>query len=145
MFKGGYEVRSMIMAIFILISVIFISLVVSVNVFGYEYTDEDIKLIARITQHEAGNQSELGQRLVIDTILNRLDSDEFPNTVADVINQPGQYCNPKQKPPIYIYKLIEDEIRVRTNDKVLWFRKYKYHPYGTPIIQEGDHYFSGGM
>lgn len=106
MFKGGYEVRSMIMAIFILISVIFVSLVVSINVFGYEYTDEDIKLIARVTQHEAGNQSELGQRLVIDTILNRLDSDEFPNTVADIINQPGQYCNPKQKPPIYIYKLI---------------------------------------
>lgn len=128
----------------LIVFLFFISLFTT-NVYAYEYTTEDIKLIARVTQHEAGNQSELGQRLVIDTILNRLDSDEFPNTVTEVINQPGQYCNSKLKPPIYIYKLVEDEIRVRTNDQVLWFRKNRYHTYGIPIIKEGAHYFSGGI
>ena len=133
------------MSIFVFISIILMSLLISINVFGYEYTDEDILFIGRVVQHESGNQSELGQRLVIDTILNRVESPDFPNTVSDVLNQPGQYCNPKIKPPIYVYKLIEDEIRVRTNNQVLWFRKNRYHTYGIPIIKEGVHYFSGGI
>ena len=129
----------------LLFSFLFVLLILLNTVWAYEYTPEDIVLIGKVVNHEAGNQSELGKRLVIDTILNRVDSSEFPNTVNDVINQPGQYCNPKQKPPIYIYKLIEDEIRLRTNDQVLWFRKNRYHTYGIPIIKEGAHYFSGGI
>ena len=114
-----------------------------IKVNAYEYTPDDILFMGRVVQHEAGNQSELGQRLVIDTILNRVDSKEFPNTVTEVLTQPGQYCNPKEKPPIYIYKFIEDEIRLRTNSQVLWYRTNKYHSYGNPIIKEGNHYFSG--
>ena len=114
-----------------------------INVYAYEYQPEEKILIGKIIQHECPHESELGQRLVIDTILNRVESGEFPNTVSDVISQPGQYCEPKEKPPIYIYKLIEDEIRTRTNPNVLWYRTKRYHTYGTPLIQEGSHYFSG--
>ena len=115
-----------------------------VTVHAYEYTPEDIIEIGCMVQQEAGNQSNLGKILVIDTVLNRVDSDDFPNTPHEVINQPEQYAV-GSKPPIYVYKLIEDEIRLRTNNQVLYFRKHRYHKYGIPLLKEGDHYFSGGM
>lgn len=113
-------------------------------VYGYEYTPEDVVMIGKIVQHECPHESELGQRLVIDTIMNRVESEAFPNTVRDVLNQPGQYCNPSKYPPNYIYTLIAQEAYNRTNNQVLWYRTKDYHKYGTPIIQEGSHFFSGG-
>lgn len=113
---------------------------------AHEYTPSDIVEIGRSVQQEAGNQSDLGKRLVVDTILNRVDSDRFPNTPIEVINQPGQYTKIRGNPPEELYSLIAEEIYVRrTNSEVLWFKKYNYHKYGNPIIKEGDHYFSGGM
>ena len=127
-----------------------IGLLLGLFIFGnkvkaYEYTADDMVMIGKVVQHEAGNQSELGKRLVIDTIMNRVESDRFPNTVKDVLNQPGQYCNPKKYPPDDMYRLIAEEIYFRTNNDVLWYRTNKYHTYGLPIIQEGAHYFSGGI
>ena len=114
------------------------------DVEAHEYTPADIVLIGKVVQHEAGNQSDLGKRLVCDTILNRVDSENFPNTVKEVILQPGQYCNPKRYPPDDVYRLVSEEIYTRTNNQVLWYRTRKYHKYGVPILVEGDHYFSGG-
>ena len=114
--------------------------------FGHEYTPKDMVEIARVVHQEAGNQSELGKRLVTDTILNRVDSDDFPNTPHEVITQEDQYAIYSGYAPEELYSIIADEIyNQRTNDKVLWFRKHRYHTYGEPIIKEGDHYFSGGM
>ena len=73
--------------------------VVSVNTVEaplfYPYTEEEVTMIAAIIQCEAGNQSDRGQRYVADSILNRVDSPWFPNTVLEVINQPGQYVTSK--------------------------------------------------
>ena len=110
----------------------------------WAYEPADIVLIGKVVNHEAKNESELGQRLVIDTILNRVESDKFPNTVYDVIHQPGQYCDPDEYAPRWMYSLIAQEMVNRTNDKVLWYRTKKYHTYGTPLLVEGAHYFSGG-
>ena len=113
------------------------------EIYGYEYTPEEIVMIGKIVEHECPHESELGQRLVVDTILNRVESDEFPNSVRDVLEQEGQYCKPDKLPPNDIYKIIADEIYNRTNPDVLWFRTKHYHKLGTPLIQEGSHYFSG--
>ena len=112
-------------------------------VYAYDYTPEEMVMIGKIVQHECPHESELGQRLVIDTIMNRVESEAFPNTVRDVLDQPGQYCNPKKYPPEDIYILIAQEAYNRTNSNVLWYRTKKYHSYGRPITQEGGHYFSG--
>lgn len=112
---------------------------------AYDYSPEEMVMIGKVVQHEAGNQSELGKRLVIDTIMNRVESDKFPNTVKEVIGQKGQYCNPKDYPPRDIYTLIAQEMYNRTNSQVLWYKTKDYHKYGTPIIHEGNHYFSGGI
>ena len=49
---------------------------------------EEIELIALVTMAEAEGEPEEGKRLVIDTILNRVDFGEFPSTVTEVIYQP---------------------------------------------------------
>ena len=57
------------------------------------FSDEEIDLIALVTMAEAEGESELGKRLVIDTILNRVDAETHPNTVHDVIYQNGQFTS----------------------------------------------------
>ena len=115
----------------------------AIPVSAHEYDPSEIVLIGKVVHHEAGNQSELGKRLVADTILNRVESDKFPNTVAEVINQPGQYCNPTKYPPDGTYKIVAEEIYMRTNPKVLYFKAGGYHSFAVPIVKEGNHYFSG--
>lgn len=106
-------------------------------------TEDDLYLAASVVQSEAGNQSEMGQRLVADVIFNRLESEAFPNSVSAVIHQRGQFTKRRLAPPPSILQIVEEELYFRTNSEVLWFKTKKYHTYGHPIIQEGDHYFSG--
>lgn len=106
-------------------------------------TPDEVKLIAQVTYAEANNQCEEGKRLVIDTILNRLDDNRFPNTISGVIKQPNQYACSRKKTTDEITKLVLEELETRTNNQVLWFRTKRYHKYGTPIVKVGDHYFSG--
>lgn len=114
----------------------------------FDLSDEEIRLIALVTMAEAEGEPELGKRLVIDTILNRVDSDRFPNTVHGVIYQPNQFssvwngrsdrCTVRDD----ICKLVIEEAASRTNKDVIFFRTDYYHPYGTPMFSIGSHYFS---
>lgn len=113
-----------------------------------DISQEEIHLIALLTDAEAGGESEYGQRLVIDTVLNRLLTDGFPKTVYDVINQPNQY-SPVSSGRIWnrvlrddLVRLVEEECIKRTNKEVLFFRTKYYHSFGTPMFQVGAHYFS---
>lgn len=56
------------------------------------FTDEEIHLIEATIQHEVGNFSETYQKLIAELIYNRLMSDEFPNTVEEVLYQENQFC-----------------------------------------------------
>lgn len=111
-------------------------------------SESDINLIALVTMAEAENQCEEGKRLVISTILNRVDSDRFPDTVYDVIYQTNQFtsmwngrvdrCYVKED----IRQLVIEEAISRTNHEVIFFRGGRYSSYGTPFAKVGDHYFS---
>lgn len=111
-------------------------------------SEADMRLIAHMTMAEAEGESEYGQRLVIDTILNRVDSEQFPDSVQGVIYQPYQFssindgrfgrCYVKDD----IYQLVIEEVQSRTNSSVIFFRTGRYSDYGTPMIKEGAHYFS---
>ena len=85
---------------------------------------EDISLIALVTMAEAEGECEDGKRLVIDAILNRMDSEHFPDNVYDVIYQRNQ------------------ELLSRTNTDVIFFTAGEYSKYGVPMFQLGNHYFS---
>lgn len=57
------------------------------------YTQEDLDLLAHIIYAEAGSSwiPDRIQRLVGSVVLNRVESSRFPNTIKEVIYQPGQY------------------------------------------------------
>lgn len=114
----------------------------------YPLTQEEIDLIALVTMGEAEGETELGKRLVIDTILNRIDHPSFPDTVYDVIYQPNQfsvmwnsridrcYVMPE------IVELVKEELLERTNYDCVFFMAGGYSKYGEPLFQECCHYFS---
>ena len=111
-------------------------------------SDDDVELIAKVTWLESGGECEKTQRLVIDSILNRYDSKYFPDTIRKVVYQKNQYSvvsyskfnsvTPRER----IYELIEEELRNRTNDEVLYFRTNHYHRFGTPLFSIDNVYFS---
>lgn len=112
------------------------------------YTEDEIDLIALVCMGEAEGESELGKRLVIDTILNRAESNYFPDTVEEVVYQSGQFecmwngridrCDITDE----VRELVISEMRSKENSDVLFFRAGYYHDFGTPVLSEGNHYFS---
>ena len=111
-------------------------------------SNEDIELLALVTMAEAEGESEEGKRMVIDTILNRVDSERFDNTIGEVIYAPNQFTSiwngriDRCYVADDIYQLVIEELSNRTNYDVLDFTAYQYGAYGTPMFQIGNHYFS---
>lgn len=109
---------------------------------------EDVELIALVTMAEAEGECEEGKRLVIDTILNRVDSEHFPDTVYEVIYQPNQFssmwngrvdrCEVRED----ICDLVYEELESRRNYDVVFFTAGEYSAYGVPMFQVENHYFS---
>lgn len=53
----------------------------------YHFSDEELEALLRIVEAEAGGEDEDGRLLVANVVLNRVNSDLFPNTVSEVIFQ----------------------------------------------------------
>ena len=111
-------------------------------------SNEEIELIALVTMAEAEGEPEEGKRLVIDTILNRVDHKRFPNTVSDVIYQKDQFTSMWNGRLNSCYasddicKLVKEEVKSRKDSNVIFFRTSRYSDYGSPMFQVGRHYFS---
>lgn len=116
-----------------------------------DISNDDIELIALVTMAEAEGECEEGKRLVIDTILNRVDSDSFPDTVYEVVYQPNQFSSmwngrvDRCYIDDYICQLVTEELCNRKNYDVIFFTADRYGKYGTPMFQIGNHYFSSGI
>lgn len=118
-------------------------------------SDNEIHLISLCVMGEAEGESDLGKRLVVDTILNRVDCDGFPDNIADVIYQPNAFeCmwNGRVERCVnsdnyiemmnHIPKLVTEELTNRHNSDVVFFCAGGYSDYGTPLFRIGNHYFS---
>ncbi|PSR20731.1 MAG: hypothetical protein C7B45_13665 [Sulfobacillus acidophilus] len=72
----------------------------------YHLSVADMRLLARLVQAEAGNQSYVAQVAVAAVVLNRVRTAGFPHTITGVIFAPGQFeaiSSPAfQKPPTRI-------------------------------------------
>lgn len=109
----------------------------------FNITSEEFELLAKVVMGEAGNQEEIGQRLVIDTVLNRVNDNRFPDTIYEVLTQPNQYyVNESIIPSPEIYGYIYDELIKLYNEEVLYFRTSRYHNNTEPLFVIGAHYFS---
>ena len=55
-------------------------------------SDDDLELLARVISAEARGESYDGQVAVGAVILNRVESDSFPDSVSAVCSEPGAFC-----------------------------------------------------
>ena len=57
------------------------------EIFPYDITTEEYEMLLRIVEAEAGGEDTEGKILVANVVLNRVESDKFPDTVEEVIFQ----------------------------------------------------------
>ena len=76
------------------------------------YTDEDLWYLSRVIQAESGYCEREMQEGVGSVVINRKNSDLFPNTIPEVIQQPGQYSTlgwlSSQEPTDQVIKVAID-------------------------------------
>lgn len=109
----------------------------------------DYELICRTVYCEAGNQSLNTQIMVALTILNRVASDKFPNSVKDVIYQKNAYAVTTWKNfERYKWtKQVEEAVNIALErnihpDDMFYFRTEHFHKFGKPYAKSGDLWFS---
>lgn len=128
----------------ILLGIIF-SILLAVKVMAAPVSDEDVELIARTVQAEAGNQDFTGKRMVAAVILNRVESKTFPDDVEGVLSQEHQfstfrYLNSVKATDEDILA-VQMEIINRSDPEVMFFRTGRFGT-GSAVAKVGDHYFS---
>ena len=110
-------------------------------------TNDEYYLLAKCVEAEAGNQDLKGKRLVVDVILNRVDSERFDNDVISVISAKNQFSSytdggiAKAIPTLETRLAISIETTAREDTDVLYFTAGGYNVYCVPAYKYGDHYF----
>ena len=107
--------------------------------------------LAQLVEAEAGNQPFEGKCLVVDTVLNRVESPLFPNTIHDVIFQEGQFSvitNGAFEKAAWNMKeddyAVMVEIELHTNRDVLYFNNNRHVAGSGEIFKVGGHWFRNG-
>lgn len=106
------------------------------------------EILAQLVMAEAGNQDLTGKRYVVDVVLNRVNSDQFPDTIEDVIFQKNQFSVIKNggfNKAKYIiteecYEAVNLEYKNRLNYDILYFGKGK-SKYANNHFKWQDHWF----
>ena len=121
---------------------------------GPEISEEDLALMACLVYAEAGNQDQIGQRLVADVVLNRVASPDYPDTISGVIYERhgnvwqfttagnGALKAAETEVTESCIEAVQMELEERLDTKILFFTAGGFGDYGTPGYQHGDHYFS---
>ena len=115
------------------------------------YYDE-LELLAQLVEAEAGNQPFEGKCLVADVILNRVESEDFPNTITEVIFQEGQFSVVKNGALDKAgYNMKEDdyaavmwEVELHSNREVLYFNNCSKVSGSGEKFKVGGHWFRNG-
>lgn len=124
-----------------------------------DLTEEDIKemdywgeleLLAAVVEAEAGNQDMTGKRLVVDVVLNRVDSPLFPDTITEVLEQKNQFSTMHngavEDADWHIqaddYTAVMMEVTgTRLDYDIYYFTAGEYNDSCKPAYIHGDHYF----
>ena len=110
---------------------------------------KDFELICRTVYCEAGNQDIKTQEMVALTIMNRVKSKRFPNTVKGVVYQKNAYAvtNWKDFSSRKWTKQVEKAVKRAAKSKkhpkdMFYFRTDYFHKFGKPYMVSGDLWFS---
>lgn len=112
----------------------------------------ELELLAQLVEAEAGNQEFEGKCMVVDVVLNRVESPDFPNTISEVIFQDGQFSvitngafdkaawNMQESD----YAAVMVETELHTNRDVLYFNNTSNVSGSGEIFKVGGHWFRNG-
>lgn len=116
---------------------------------GITVTEEEKELLACLAWREARGEKTLGMRLVVEVVLNRVLNEHFPNTVHDVLYQPGQFAPDYGVPELEditpteaqyeAVRLAITETPILEPDVVFFARSPIY---GEVFLHVGGHYFT---
>ena len=98
-------------------------------------SSEEIFLLEVTIQHEVGNFSKTYKRYVAELIYNRIQSEDFPDTVKEVLFQKGQF----QGIQAWAYSGIEIDNETREVIYEVFSKQYTTHPatfYYNPALSE---------
>ena len=117
---------------------------------GIDYISlDDFELMGKTVFAEAKTEEFAGQVAVAEIILNRVESENFPDTVQEVIKQDGVFSSwgngSVEAAPFddECLEAVQDAVNERIfPDSVVYFREGHFHSFGTPYTVIGHHYFS---
>lgn len=111
----------------------------------------EMELLAQLVQAEAGNQDLIGKQYVADVVLNRVDDDQFPNTVEEVIFQERQFSVVRNgmfeqaawdvTDEDFLAVELEWNRENRLDNGILYFNAGKHAVNGKNPWKYGDHWF----
>lgn len=108
---------------------------------------DELELLAKCVEAEAATEGLKGKQLVVDVILNRVDSPEFSDSITGVITEHNQFSTwangmiAAAEPTAETYDAIELELESRLDYDILYFTAGSYNPYCIPAYQYKNHYF----
>ena len=116
---------------------------------GIDYISlDDFELMGKTVFAEAKTEEFAGQVAVAEIILNRVESENFPDTVQEVIKQDGAFSSwgngSVEAAPIddECLEAVQDAVNERIfPDSVVYFREGRFHSFGTPYTvssEEGE-------
>lgn len=112
-------------------------------------TEEEFIFISSVVEAESDRSESLeGRILIAETILNRVESDLFPDTISEVLNQSGQFSTVVNGRSIVERTELSDEaviiaareVEEGTAPEVLFFNCIGYN-YGEPYGYVDGNYF----
>ena len=115
---------------------------------GIDYISfEDFDKIAKIVYAEAKTESFDGKVAVAEVVLNRVESDNFPNTVEEVITQESAFSAYGASGDAPLDTECMEAVQEAVNGRifpsgVVYFREGHYHTFGEPYTVIENHYFS---
>ena len=114
-----------------------------------EEHQSDLELLACLVYAEAGIEDLHGKRLVVDVVLNRVDSPDYPDNIRDVIFEKNQFSTVTDGALERAYREVTQEcydavaleLEERTDSSILFFTAGGYNASCVPAYVYGHHYF----
>lgn len=109
-----------------------------------DVTETEIQMMIRVVMSEASILNIDAMQAVASTIVNRVKSDLFPDSVYEILTQDNQYSmqdngEPTKECELAVYAALQYECFPAD---MYYFRSGRYHDFGTEYIQIDGMYFS---
>lgn len=117
------------------------------NKWNIYLTPIEIEVLARVVQLEAGGEMKESKYATTETILNRIISTKYPNTLTEVVSQKGQFsvwrnvtttkANPTYDTYLAVYMVLIGQTNVLEIDSY----QFNTQPIGKNPIKIGNQYY----